>query len=131
MLIIFTIICIAFFNSFGIACTKYASAAQRSTIDTSRTLTIWILSVLLGLESFVPWEIPGFVLLICGTLMYNEIVVIPYLGYDQWTKDAIAKRKNSDSRAGAREQDQNYIATSPGAAYDSKRNVRQLQKKTD
>jgi len=35
---------IACFNSFGIAVTKYASAAQRSTIDTSRTLLIWIFS---------------------------------------------------------------------------------------
>jgi drug/metabolite transporter (DMT)-like permease len=131
MLVIFTIVCIAFFNSFGIACTKYASAAQRSTIDTSRTLTIWILSVLLGLESFVPWEIPGFILLICGTLMYNEIVVIPYFGYDQWTKDAIANRKGATDRASQKEADANYIATSPGAAYDSKRNIRQLQKKAE
>lgn len=35
---------IACFNSFGIATTKYASAAQRSTIDTSRTVIIWVVS---------------------------------------------------------------------------------------
>ncbi len=81
-LIIFTIFSISLFNSFGIACTKYASAAQRSTIDTSRTLTIWILSCLLGLEKFAPWEIPGFILLCAGTLLYNEIIVIPYFGFD-------------------------------------------------
>jgi len=52
MLIVMTIVCIACFNSFGIACTKYASSAQRSTIDTSRTLTIWLLSIALGLETF-------------------------------------------------------------------------------
>lgn len=33
---------IAGFNSFGVAVTKNASAAQRSTIDTSRTVLIWI-----------------------------------------------------------------------------------------
>ena len=43
---------IAIFNVCGITTTKYATAAQRSTIDTSRTLIIWIMSVLLGLESF-------------------------------------------------------------------------------
>ena len=37
-----TIVSIACFNSFGIAVTKYASAAQRSTIDTSRTVLIWL-----------------------------------------------------------------------------------------
>lgn len=35
---------IALFNSFGLATTKYASAAQRSTIDTSRTVVIWVVS---------------------------------------------------------------------------------------
>jgi drug/metabolite transporter (DMT)-like permease len=47
-----TIFSIAFFNSFGIAVTKYASAAQRSTIDTSRTFLIWFFSCILGLEKF-------------------------------------------------------------------------------
>jgi hypothetical protein len=41
------IICsIASFNVFGISTTKYASAAQRSTIDTSRTLLIWVIDCL-------------------------------------------------------------------------------------
>lgn len=39
---LFCILSIAFFNSFGVAVTKYANAAQRSTIDTSRTVLIWI-----------------------------------------------------------------------------------------
>jgi hypothetical protein len=127
---VMTIFSISLFNSFGIAMTKYASAAQRSTIDTSRTLTIWILSCLLGLEAFLPLEIPGFILLITGTLLYNEIIVFPYLGFNQYTKDALAKQDGSDKRAGAR-LDQDYMATSPSAAYDSKRNVRQMQKKMD
>ena len=73
---------IAGFNSTGIATTKYASAAQRSTIDTSRTFLIWIMSLILGLEPWMPWEIPGFILLVIGTLLYNEIVVFPYWGFD-------------------------------------------------
>jgi drug/metabolite transporter (DMT)-like permease len=37
------VICtIAFFNYFGVATTKYASAPQRSTVDTSRTVLIWL-----------------------------------------------------------------------------------------
>ena len=43
---------IAIFNVCGITTTKYASAAQRSTIDTSRTVIIWMMSVWLGLEKF-------------------------------------------------------------------------------
>ena len=100
--IFLTILSIACFNSTGIAMTKYASAAQRSTIDTSRTLTIWILSLALGLEDFVAWEIPGFILLVAGTLLFNEIVVFPYWGFDQYTKEALAKKKGADSRVAAR-----------------------------
>jgi hypothetical protein len=33
---------ISAFNSFGVSVTKNASAAQRSTIDTSRTVIIWV-----------------------------------------------------------------------------------------
>lgn len=128
-LVILTIICIAAFNSFGISTTKYASAAQRSTIDTSRTLTTWILSVLLGLETFIAWEIPGFVLLAFGTLLYNEIIVLKFWGFDQYTKKALKEKEGKDMRAGGRQQDQEYIATSPGAVYDAKRNVRQLERK--
>lgn len=77
-----TMCSIAGFNVTGISTTKYASAAQRSTIDTSRTFLIWILSLILGLESFLPWEIPGFILLVAGTLLYNEIVVVKWFGFD-------------------------------------------------
>lgn len=124
-----TILSIALFNSTGIAMTKYASAAQRSTIDTSRTLTIWILSISLGLEPPVWWEIPGFILLVIGTLLFNEIVVFPYWGFDQNTKAAIKKREASEGRFSARVDGTDYVATSPNAAYDSTRKERALQKK--
>lgn len=84
---------IAFFNGFGVSCTLYASAAQRSTIDTSRTLTIWIISCLFLGEPFRPWAILGFTSLTIGTLLYNEIIIFPYLGFDKNTKIALEKRK--------------------------------------
>ena len=42
MLSVFICFSIACFNAFGVSVTKNASAAQRSTIDTSRTVIIWI-----------------------------------------------------------------------------------------
>lgn len=117
---------IAFFNTFGIATTKYASAAQRSTIDTSRTILIWLLSWALGLQPLEPWSIIGFVMLAGGTLVFNEILVVPFLGFDKNTADAIAKRKKK--AGGADDQvDQNYVSLSPHAAYDTQRNRRALQ----
>ena len=47
------IICsISCFNATGVAITKYASAAQRSTVDTCRTLLIWVISLMLKQETF-------------------------------------------------------------------------------
>jgi drug/metabolite transporter (DMT)-like permease len=95
-----TIFTIASFNYFGVATTKYASAPQRSTVDTSRTVLIWIffLSVPINgkTEEFKWLQLIGFILLIFGTLVYNEILVIPILGFDQWTKAAIAKREEEN-----------------------------------
>lgn len=113
---------IACFNAFGIATTKYASAAQRSTIDTSRTVIIWIMSCLFLGETFQPWAIPGFIMLVFGTLMYNEIIVIPYLGYDMYTVAAIMARNKKEGIED--EQRIAYMSLSPGAAYDSTRNER-------
>ena len=119
---------IACFNSFGIATTKYASAAQRSTIDTSRTLLIWIVSCLFLGETF-HWEcIPGFLCLVFGTLLYNEILVLPILGFDYNTKEAIAKRERKN---GGKATDEAYVSLSPHAAYDAKRGQRGITAKQD
>jgi hypothetical protein len=88
---------IAFFNALGVAVTKHASAAQRSTIDTSRTVLIWIFFMAIPiysiyLEHFKILQLFGFIFLVIGTLVYNEIVIIPFLGFDKNTKDAIKRR---------------------------------------
>jgi drug/metabolite transporter (DMT)-like permease len=43
---------IAFFNFFGLSVTQTLSATSRSTIDTSRIVLIWMVSLILGWESF-------------------------------------------------------------------------------
>jgi len=40
----------ALFNGFGVAVTKNASSAQRATIDTARTLLIWIFFLIVPLD---------------------------------------------------------------------------------
>ena len=44
---------ISLFNFTGITTTKKAGALARSTIDTSRTLLIWLFSIIVGWEDFV------------------------------------------------------------------------------
>jgi multidrug transporter EmrE-like cation transporter len=56
------------------AVTKSLSGAARATIDACRTLFIWLYAVFVGWESFHALEVVGFVVLICGTSLYNEIL---------------------------------------------------------
>ncbi len=65
------------FNFFGLSVTRTVSATARSTIDTCRTLFIWIVSLGLGWETFKWLQIVGFALLVYGTFLFNDIVSPP------------------------------------------------------
>lgn len=56
------------------AVTKSLSGAARATIDACRTLFIWLYALHAGWESFHALEVVGFVVLISGTSLYNEII---------------------------------------------------------
>lgn len=71
---------ISFFNWSGVSVTKNASSLARSTIDTARTLTVWITELALGWSSFSSIQLIGFLLLAVGTFIYNEILVLPWFG---------------------------------------------------
>ena len=120
------IVSIAAFNACGVSITKYASAAQRSTVDTCRTLIIWVVSMLLGWESFLALELVGFFMLVGGTLVYNEIIILPC---EILNKDTKAIRNAREGKLDGMGNDANYMATSPQAAYDSNRNKRNLNAK--
>jgi len=80
---------IAAFNATGLAITKYASSAQRSSVDTSRTLVIWATNIwVLRTERFMWGQAAGFVVLVIGTLIYNEIWIVPieFLNYNTQVK---------------------------------------------
>lgn len=66
------------FNYFGLSVTSRVSATTRSTIDTCRTLGIWIVSLAIGWEMLV-WpfsllQVAGFALLVYGTFVFNGLL---------------------------------------------------------
>lgn len=65
------------FNFFGLSVTRTVSATSRSTIDTCRTLFIWIVSLGLGWETFKWLQVLGFALLVYGTFLFNGLVQPP------------------------------------------------------
>ncbi|VDN51219.1 unnamed protein product [Dracunculus medinensis] len=74
-----TIVSIAFFNFAGVTVTKELSATTRMVLDSVRTLVIWIFSIPLFGEKFIPVQLIGFFLLILGMFVYNDILVGPHI----------------------------------------------------
>ncbi|KAG5968644.1 hypothetical protein E4U57_005173 [Claviceps arundinis] len=72
-----TMISIGGFNFFGLSVTRSVSATSRSTIDTCRTLFIWIVSLGLGWETFKYLQIIGFSMLVYSTFVFNGIIHPP------------------------------------------------------
>lgn len=86
---------ISFFNWSGLSITKNASSLHRSIIDNSRTVFVWVIDLAVNWEHFYWVQLLGFVLLIFGTVVYNEVLVLPFWGF----KDAvIASREEMAKR---------------------------------
>lgn len=73
--IIGTVVSIAFFNFAGISVTKEISATTRMVLDSVRTVVIWGISLLLGWQEFQWMQLFGFVALLFGMCLYNNIIV--------------------------------------------------------
>jgi drug/metabolite transporter (DMT)-like permease len=108
---------ISLFNFTGVTTTKKAGALARSTIDTSRTVLIWVFSIFVGWETFVWLQLVGFFFLVLGTLVYNEILKIPWFGL---TESIERKKIYMKNRAEEKHQvkEEEYVGFSPGGVYD-------------
>jgi hypothetical protein len=78
---------VSLFNWTGISTTKYAGSLARSTIDTSRTFFVWLVCILFGWEQFLWPQLIGFFFLTFGTLVYNEVIVLPFAIFKKAVQD--------------------------------------------
>lgn len=90
---------IAFFNWFGLSITRSISATSRSTIDTCRTIFIWMTSLLLGWEKFKWLQVLGFVVLLYGTLMFNDVVAPPWCFAKSHAYDLVPEQEEEASES--------------------------------
>jgi drug/metabolite transporter (DMT)-like permease len=102
---IFYVASIALHNIVGINLTKLVSSTARAVVDTVRTVFIWLFFLCFEPvkgthEHFYYLQLIGFCFLVLGTLIYNEIVTIPYFGLDYYTRDNISKRKKKNKNKG-------------------------------
>jgi drug/metabolite transporter (DMT)-like permease len=104
--VILYICSIAVFNFVGISVTKYASSPARAVIDTIRTIFVWIFFLLpfpfvkiCNREHFQILQLLGFIVLVLGTVIYNEVVVIPFAGLNEYTKEALKEKKLEEKQS--------------------------------
>ena len=72
-------------------------------------------------------QLAGFAALVLGTLIYNEIWIVPYEPLSKNTKRELEKRNNNGILDGIA-SGQEYAALSP-AHYDNQRNMRNIDAK--
>ena len=101
--VILYICSIAVFNFVGISVSKYSSSAARSVVDTLRTIVVWAFFLMPFIkkcerESFSWLQLLGFFLLVLGTVIYNELLVIPFCGFNLYTKKGIDKREEEGGK---------------------------------
>lgn len=88
---------IAFFNWSGVTVTMTASAVARSTIDVSRTALIWAVELFMLWNTFSWLQLVGFVVLIAGTLIYNELITLPMLKHDESSRGILENGKDCNA----------------------------------
>jgi hypothetical protein len=92
---------IAFFNFFGISVTKAMSASHRMVLDSLRTIAVLGVSIALGWEKFHYEQLFGFLLLIIGTSLYNEIIRVPAIfdyDDDEDVRESFVESVRQDSK---------------------------------
>jgi len=102
------ILSIAVFNFCGITIVKEISGTTRMVLDSGRTLVIWVFSLAVawqpfGYKSFL-LQLAGFVLLVTGMFIYNDLVFAPLL----------RKYKVIEERRGSEEEEEDFNTLSVG-----------------
>lgn len=91
--VILGVFTIALFNICGVNVTKHISSLARSIVDVTRTILVWIGSIIItqtyGSDNpNFSWELTdtgailmelfGFIILVVGNLVYNKIIILPF-----------------------------------------------------
>lgn len=96
--LLLSIFSIAFLNYFGISVTKYLSATHRTTIDATRVILVWVVSLIIGWEVFDALQLAGFIILLMGTAIFNEILLIGFLKYPSKTVETVSSEPINEEK---------------------------------
>lgn len=72
--VIASVFCISLLNFCAISVTKESGAVSKCIVETLRILSVWLVSLAFRWEPFDYIQLFGFVFLVAGNVMYNEII---------------------------------------------------------
>lgn len=89
-LVVLYTLSIAFYNFFGLTLTKSLTAVHRTLIDACRTIVVWAVELFIHYvihegfgetwdTKYSIFQVDGFLFLMLGTALYNELLIIPPL----------------------------------------------------
>ena len=92
------IISVSFFNVFGVKLTILVSSTARAVVDNARSVVVWLFFLFIETapdtkERFRIVQFIGLLFLVFGTLVYNEIIVLPFWGLDYNIRPNLVKRQ--------------------------------------
>jgi drug/metabolite transporter (DMT)-like permease len=125
---------IALYNIVGINLTKLVSSTARAVIDTTRTVFIWAFFMAFhpieGTEEhFYPVQFVGFLFLLAGSLLYNEIIEVPYLNLNYFTRKQIAARARKEEEEN--NQKENPERLYPNSITNNEKNTENTNEKDE
>ena len=81
------------YNIFIHLCNKDLGPTHHIVADAFGSMVVMLVSLILSEGKITLWmQIVGHILIVMGTLVYNEIIIFHFLGMDKNTKDEIAQR---------------------------------------
>lgn len=96
--VIANIVLVGGMNGLGMVITKHASSANRVTLSQVKTVIVWVFFLVVPLivdlgvqEEFSFLQLGGFIVMLFGVVIYNEILILPVLGLDSYTKKNLEK----------------------------------------
>ena len=103
LLTLSSIIIICLYNGLGMAVTKMISSTNRVVLRQIKIFLIWLFFLAYpydGNESFKPLQLIGFIILVFGVFLYNEVIVLHFWGL----ADHLDIQKDKEDK-----HDQDYI----------------------
>ncbi|OQR73514.1 transmembrane protein C2orf18-like [Tropilaelaps mercedesae] len=99
-----TVTSISFFNFAGVSVTKELSATTRTVLDSVRIIVIWVFSLAVQWQDFTVLTLGGFAVLLTGMMLYNNVLIMPFLVSRGCVANPAASDTDDDRRVLANEE---------------------------